>query len=137
MVHTQRRRSVHEQRDGHGGGAIPAVAYAAVARGYVPQRRPRVLSLFSAAWIVPGLTEPAVSGALADHVSWRVVFLGLVPVALAAAMLTVPAMRRLPRNSDLGPPPQSWKEAAMLALGAAMLLGASWQNRSPPWYCSP
>ena len=67
---------------GFGGGGLSAVIYASVARCYPPERQPRMLALLSTAWVVPGLVGPGLGGFVADHASWRLVFVGLTPVAL-------------------------------------------------------
>jgi len=83
---------------GFGAGAISSVAYVAIARGYPSSAKPRMLALISSAWVVPGLIGPAIAGTVADHLSWRWVFFGLVPPMGIAASLVVPALRRLERS---------------------------------------
>ncbi len=46
----------------------------------------------STAWVLPGVIGPALSGAVADHVGWRAVFLGLLPLILLAGAMTLPAI---------------------------------------------
>src|SRR4029077_14247449 len=67
---------------GFGAGAISAVSYAAIAAAYPDEAKPRMLALLSSAWVVPGLIGPALAGAIADHLGWRFVFLGLAPPTL-------------------------------------------------------
>jgi MFS family permease len=50
---------------GFGAGAIGAIAYVAVGRGYHEAVRPRMLALISSAWVVPGLIGPAIAGFIA------------------------------------------------------------------------
>src|SRR6266540_2745494 len=69
---------------GIGAGAIPATAYAAIGRSYPEALRPRVFAVLSTAWVVPGLIGPALSALVATHLSWRYVFLGLLPLVLVA-----------------------------------------------------
>ncbi len=80
---------------GFGAGAIASVAYVAVARGYPADTQPRMLAVLSSAWVVPGLIGPALAGGAADHLGWRWVFLGLVPLTAIAACLAVSGLRRL------------------------------------------
>ncbi len=80
---------------GLGAGVIPPVAYVAVARAYPDEARPRMFALFATAWVVPGLVGPGLAGATAEYLSWRLVFLGILPLVGAAAMLTLPALRAL------------------------------------------
>jgi MFS family permease len=82
---------------GMGAGVVPAVAYTAVGRAYPPALRPRVFAVFSSAWVIPGLAGPAAASAIEHALSWRFVFLALLPlVALAAAMA-------LPAHADHAP----------------------------------
>jgi MFS family permease len=107
---------------GIGGGAIPATAYAAIGRSYPESLRPRVFAVLSTAWVAPALVGPAVSALVATHLSWRYVFLGLLPLVLLAAGLALPVLWRI------GPPPHPAARAARLldairvAAGAALLL---------------
>jgi MFS family permease len=81
---------------GLGGGAANGLIYYAVRRAYDTRARPRMLSLLATAWVVPGLAGPAVSGLVAEHLSWRWVFWGLSAVLPAAAVLVIPSLRALP-----------------------------------------
>ena len=47
---------------GLGGGAISAIAYVGIGRGYPEAVKPRMLALLSTAWVVPGLVGPGLSG---------------------------------------------------------------------------
>ncbi len=78
---------------GAGGGALSSVLYASVARCYPEDQRPRMLALLSTAWVVPGLIGPGLAGLIADHASWRLVFVGLIPIGAVAGALTLPVLR--------------------------------------------
>ncbi|MCU1497086.1 MAG: arabinose efflux permease family protein [Acidimicrobiales bacterium] len=80
---------------GFGAGAIPAVAYAAIGRGYRRSQRPRMFATISTAWVVPGLIGPGVATLVAHTLSWRWVFLGLIPIVAVAAAMAIPALRAL------------------------------------------
>jgi MFS family permease len=116
---------------GLGAGAISALAYAAVGRGYTPDSKPRMLALLSTAWVAPGLIGPALAGAIAEHVGWRWVFLALTPLMIGAAALVVPALGRLPApDEDQTPPPAQVGAALALALAGAFALWAlQWTSR--------
>lgn len=81
---------------GIGAGAIPAVAYTSVGRAYPQALRPRVFAVFSSAWVVPGLIGPAAAGAIEHALSWRAVFLALLPIVAVAAAMTIPQLSRRP-----------------------------------------
>lgn len=109
---------------GAGGGAIPAVAYTVIGRRYPDAVRPRMFAVLSTAWVVPGLIGPAISGAVADAASWRWVFLGLLPLVLLAAALTLPALRRAelgPATTDVDATPRL-PAALAVAAGAGLVL---------------
>ncbi|MBV9011744.1 MAG: MFS transporter [Pseudonocardiales bacterium] len=73
------------------GGYLPA-SYATVARCYAEPDRVRIFALLATAWVAPGAVGPFVAGALADTVGWRWVFIGLLPLVVTVAALTVPAL---------------------------------------------
>ena len=81
---------------GLGAGVVPAVAYVAISRGYPEGCRPRMFAVLSTAWVVPGLIGPAVAALVATAVGWRWVFLGLLPLVIAAGVLVVLALRHVP-----------------------------------------
>jgi len=88
---------------GIGAGAIPAVAYTSVGRAYPQSLRPRVFAVFSSAWVIPGLIGPAASGAIEHALSWRAVFLALLPFVVLAGAMTIPQLSRRPPVSPDGP----------------------------------
>jgi MFS family permease len=90
---------------GVGAGAIPAVAYVTVGRAYPDELRPRMFAVTSTAWVVPGLAGPAIAGAVAERTTWRVVFLGLLPLVLVAATITLRALRSLSADAAAGAGP--------------------------------
>ena len=85
---------------GFGAGAIPAVAYVVIGRTYPDSLRPRMFAILSTAWVVPGIAGPALAAFVADHVGWRPVFLGLLPLVLVAGSLALRALRSVPANPE-------------------------------------
>ena len=75
---------------GVGAGVVPAVMYVCVGRGFPAALRPKVFAITSTAWVVPSLVAPLVAAWVAQAVGWRWVFLGLVPVAVVVAALSLP-----------------------------------------------
>lgn len=107
---------------GLGAGALPAIAYVALGRGYPEDLRPRMLALLASAWVVPGLAGPAISGAIAEYLSWRGAFLLFVPaIPLMAALALPPLFRMGPPSGDRAP--SRVPAAVRLALGAGLALG--------------
>jgi hypothetical protein len=81
---------------GFGGGTQATALYVMIAYIYPERSQPAAFGVLSAAWVLPSLIGPTVSGVLTQHVSWRWVFLGLVPLAVLGALLLIPAIRRFP-----------------------------------------
>jgi MFS family permease len=111
---------------GAGAGALISTAYVVIGMGYPEAARARLFAVLSSAWVVPSLIGPSIAGAVADHLSWRLVFLGLTPIMVIDAALILPAMRSL-RAIDMGPQararvPLPVVDALRLAVGAGLLL---------------
>lgn len=85
---------------GLGAGAIPAIAYTSVGRAYPTSLQPRVLAVFSTAWVVPGIVGPAAASALAGAFSWRAVFWMILPLVALAAAMTLPSLRHADSVAD-------------------------------------
>ncbi|WP_083650427.1 MFS transporter [Corynebacterium sp. CNJ-954] len=77
---------------GLGVGAVMSMAYVVVAIAFPQRLQARALALLSGAWTVPALVGPMVSGVLTETASWRLLFLGLVPLVLVVAVITVPGV---------------------------------------------
>jgi len=107
---------------GLGAGAIPATAYVTVGRAYAPELQPRVFAVFSTAWVVPGLIGPALSGAIAEQLSWRWVFLGLLPLVALAGAMALPGLHALPPVQREMERPRYGTALAVTA-GAGLVLG--------------
>ncbi|QDQ11822.1 MFS transporter [Streptomyces spectabilis] len=79
---------------GFGGGLVIVSLYVVVSRVYPERLRPAIMAAFAAAWVVPSVVGPLVSGTVTEHLGWRWVFIG-VPVLVAAPLaLALPAIRR-------------------------------------------
>ena len=115
---------------GLGAGVLPAVAWVGIGRGYDEASRPRMLAFMSSAWVVPGLTGPGIAAVLAETLSWRLVFLGLLPLVLVAAVLTLPGLRRLGAPAERNGAPSRLLPAMQLTAGTAIFLGGL---SSPAW----
>ncbi|GLW11822.1 hypothetical protein Misp01_69500 [Microtetraspora sp. NBRC 13810] len=72
---------------GFGGGLFQVALYVLIARVYPAEMHPRVFSLTSAAWVVPSMVGPAITGAVTVSLGWRWVFLAVPVLALPAALL--------------------------------------------------
>jgi MFS family permease len=108
---------------GIGAGAIPAIAYVSVGRAYPQPMQPHIFAVFSTAWVVPGVVGPAASSAIATHLGWRFVFLGLLPLVALAAAMTLPPLRHLgpPGGNEVGRDQR--RDAIAVTVGAGLVLG--------------
>src|SRR5207247_10043841 len=59
-----------------------------------------MFAILSTAWVVPGIAGPALAAFVADHIGWRSVFLGLLPLVIVAGSLALRALRSVPANPD-------------------------------------
>ncbi|MEM7018862.1 MAG: MFS transporter, partial [Pseudomonadota bacterium] len=107
---------------GLGGGAMSAVVYASIIRAYTVEERPRIMALLSAAWVLPALLAPAVAGAVAEFVHWRLVFAGLLPFVALTAILAVPGMSKLGGGEPQSDFYRKNIDACLLAAGAGLFL---------------
>jgi MFS family permease len=85
---------------GLGSGALVTAAYASIGRGYDDSLRPRMFAVLSSAFVVPGLLGPSLSAVIAEELSWRLVFVGLLPFVALAGVFTLPYLWRMGPVSD-------------------------------------
>ncbi|HEY7294096.1 MAG TPA: MFS transporter, partial [Dehalococcoidia bacterium] len=110
---------------GSGSGAIAALAYLCVSRGYRDHMRPRLLALLSSAWVLPALIGPALAGLAADRASWWLAFFTLVPIVVLAGVMMLPALRGLGGDASAERSATGrGRQALRLAAGAALFLAA-------------
>jgi MFS family permease len=104
---------------GLGGGMVSVALYVVIGKAYPPQLHPRVLGALAAAWVVPSMVGPALSGLLVETVGWRWVF-GCIPVlALWAAFLLRPGLRAIEGAGTGTPLPAAAVRRIGWAFGAA------------------
>lgn len=119
---------------GFGSGLLYTVSYAAIAHAYSVDVQPRMLATLSSAWVIPGLVGPGVAGFIAEQLSWRWVFLGLMPMMLLAASLALPSLRALPPAAETPRRSARVARALQLGVGAGAALFApsvaAWQLRA-------
>ena len=108
---------------GLGGGMMSVALYVAVGRVYPPALHPRIFASFAAAWVLPAVIGPTISGALVQHLGWRWVFLSVPLIALVAAWMVLPALRGLGAPAgDTAVPAQPHRIAWAVGAAASALL---------------
>ncbi len=116
---------------GLGAGVMPTVIYVCIGRAYDESARPRLMALAATAWVVPGLIGPGAAAFVGDQLSWRLVFVGLLPLLAFAAWLTLPAFIALGAPAERSNAPRKTGQAIALAAGTALVLGGL---TAPEWY---
>ncbi len=110
---------------GLGAGAVPAIAYVAIARGYPEHARPKMFAVLSTAWVVPSLIGPATAAVVAVQVGWRWDFLGLIPVVVAAGTAAALAFRSIPPPRQVRHRSVPYLPVLGAIAGAALMLGTA------------
>jgi MFS family permease len=105
---------------GFGSGLASVPLYVIVARVYPEESRPKIFAAMAGAWVVPSLVGPSVGGLVAQHLGWRWVFLGIVPLVVPAALTLAPTLRGLRTRGTM--PRGRMLAAVALSVGAATLL---------------
>lgn len=115
---------------GFGAGLQIVSLYVIVADSYPTERHARIFSYLSAAWVVPSIIGPALAGWVASSVSWRIVFLGVPPLAVLAWLvlltgLTSVGTGRAGQDSAAGPEQRrAESQRARAAYGLCLAGGA-------------
>ncbi|WP_225844433.1 MFS transporter [Streptomyces sp. HPF1205] len=86
---------------GLGGGLVIVALYVVVGRAYPERLRPSVLAAFAAAWVVPSIVGPLVSGTVTEQLGWRWVFLSIPALVALPLAVMLPPLRRA-RAEDEG-----------------------------------
>lgn len=117
---------------GLGSGLLITAVYVVMGQTYPEPLRPRLFAAISSAWVLPALVGPVIAGTLAQHASWRWVFLGLVPLTVIGAVLMVPVLRSLDVDAAKRPLSDRFRilHAFAVAGGIAALESAG-QHPSP------
>ncbi|MHB1138810.1 MAG: MFS transporter [Microthrixaceae bacterium] len=116
---------------GLGAGAVPAVSYVCVGRGFPAELRPKVFAIMSTAWVLPALVSPLLASVVADAFGWRWVFLGLIPVTALVAVVGGPAVATVetPPSAHDADATTPISTVLLLALGAVLLLSGLGMER--------
>ncbi len=113
---------------GLGVGLLTSLAFTAIASAIPAERRSRVISLSSGAWIVPGLVGPPLAAFITSAFGWRITIVWLIPVIVVARAMVV-------RNLGTMPPPRDRRTPLVptVAFVAALGVMLAAQNLPMPY----
>ena len=111
---------------GLGGGLLIVALYVVVGRAYPERLRGSVFAAFSAAWVLPSIIGPVISGSVTQHLGWRWVFLSIPALVLLPVLLMLPQLRRLQAEETArGDSVRSWAlDRRRILLALALAAGA-------------
>ncbi|WP_244971470.1 MFS transporter [Paramicrobacterium chengjingii] len=115
---------------GLGGGGLTVALYVVVARVFPAELHPKVFAAFAAAWVIPSLVGPFISGIVAETLSWHWVFLGVVGLVIVALAMIIPSLRSIERTHGDGARFPA-RRLVLATLAAGGVLGLSLLGRLP------
>lgn len=113
---------------GLGSGVLGVTLYVGVGQVVPPALHPKMFAMFAGAWVVPGLVGPALASFLVQFLSWRSVFLAVAAAVPVAAMLVLPALKRVGTGTGDALRWGAMRWALLASAGALTLHSASQQS---------
>lgn len=117
-------------------GLIDVGVMVLVARALPVGLRPRMFSLFAAAWVLPSVVGPFLAGLVTEQAGWRWVFLGALVILIPTWLLIQPAIHSVraepgetvdPGDASAGAAPQRtlvpWAATAAVAVFGLTVAG--------------
>ncbi len=106
---------------GLGAGAVMPLTLTSVGEMYTLQERPRVQAFISGVWGVSALLGPLLGGVLAEHASWRWVFLVNLPFGIPAMLIVWKYLQETVQRKA-GRVVIDWMGALLFMLGSGLLV---------------
>ncbi|WP_125615887.1 MFS transporter [Specibacter cremeus] len=116
---------------GIGTGFDSVALYVAIARVFPARLRPKMFGALAAAWVLPSIVGPALSGIITDHFGWRWVFATVPVLATVAAVVVYAGTRGGGMNGTAPPEATDDDGTSPTARKGAGLGGSPW--RKPLW----
>lgn len=108
---------------GLGAGTMNLAAMVLIARLYSPEARARIMTWFSACWVLPSFFAPAIGAWIATHFGWHWVFLAVVPCVTIAGLVALKPI--LDVRTQLMPDPGNDVQPVPVWAAAAVAFGAA------------
>lgn len=111
---------------GAGTGALAPISYSTVKRVFPAERQATMYAFLSVGWVLPSLLAPALAGIVTDHIGWRWVFLGMLPLGAVIGVFTFGALAavadRPAAAAGTARPPTRFPQAVRLAGGVGAIV---------------
>jgi EmrB/QacA subfamily drug resistance transporter len=121
---------------GLGGGGLISLGQTIVGDVVAPRERGRYQAYFSGVFVTASVAGPVLGGFFAEHFHWSLIFWVNLPLGLAALLMTVRALRLLPRH-DRPHKLDYTGSALMVAATVAVLMALSWGGTTYAWGSAP
>ena len=119
---------------GLGGGAVALTLMVVTAVAYDPAERARVMTWYSACWMLPSFVGPAVAAWLSETFSWHWVFWAVLPFVALGLALMAPGLAHLAArepDADAGEADPVPVHAAVAVAAGIALLQVAGQRLEP------
>ena len=114
---------------GLGGGGLAPISFVVISRVWTPDRQSRLFAAISAGWVLPSLIAPGLAGWVTHNLSWRWVFIGIIPLAAFVGALGAVTMRQLPPSDVEHREPARIGSAIALACGVGAFVAGVQASR--------
>ena len=86
---------------GFAGGFLMVPVYALVGLFVPPIKRAFFFACFALSWVIPAIFGPVLAGKIVEAGHWRWIFLGVIPLVIAAASVIIPVLFNLPKYNKI------------------------------------
>lgn len=121
---------------GLGGGGLISLAQTIIADIVSPRERGRYQGYFGMVFATASVGGPVLGGFLAEHFHWSLIFWINLPLGAAALLMTLRALKRLPRH-DRPHKLDYFGAVLMMAAAIALLLALNWGGTRFAWISAP
>ncbi len=108
---------------GFGGGALNVGLFVVIAHAFQGPERASIIGVFSFTWLLPAFLGPPLSAWVSETLTWRLVFVGVVPLIAVAAGLIWRPLQAVQAGLTLEPTAKrpGWLPILLLALSPVLI----------------